>query len=386
MSTPYTMMWYQLSGPSWMATPYTLFGMDMVEVKAWHTVGKELKIESNLEDMKFDIRRNPDYFVEFIKSGETMLKVKTDITPAMFNADIETIVYLPSHSLFHKVFCMYGRGCFNKRQGHMKISVDRVNKNALINKFKVESTIKKDDVKVLDLTMDTMTTPYHFNVNAPYVLPRFFGDSTRKTIDATITHQKGQKLEIHSNCPEFETFLINTAGSKRTITLNGRELMELDHTNGEKRVSQTMELASGEHLTTTVEWTKDSVKDNKAIITVEITPNRKFKGVIDWDFKNPMSSKVEFEVEGTNPTIGEYVITRKGDWHFTNPTYILNWSGKTRFASGPLAVMSPMDTHVHINFNKNQKTLDAEVVETIGGKKWGVTVSRNKFSMLAGRA
>ena len=30
-----------------------------------------------------------------------MLKVKT---PAMFYADIETIAYLPSHSLFHKVF------------------------------------------------------------------------------------------------------------------------------------------------------------------------------------------------------------------------------------------------------------------------------------------
>ena len=49
--------------------------------------------------MKFDIRRNPDYFVEFIKSGETILKVKTDITPAMFNADIETIVYLPAMPL-----------------------------------------------------------------------------------------------------------------------------------------------------------------------------------------------------------------------------------------------------------------------------------------------
>ena len=53
--------------------------------------------EINLEDMKLDIRRNPDYFVEFIKSGETMLKVKT---PAMFYADIETIAYLPSHSHF----------------------------------------------------------------------------------------------------------------------------------------------------------------------------------------------------------------------------------------------------------------------------------------------
>ena len=33
------------------------------------TTTTELKIESNLEDMKFDIRRNPDYFVEFIKSA-----------------------------------------------------------------------------------------------------------------------------------------------------------------------------------------------------------------------------------------------------------------------------------------------------------------------------
>lgn len=69
MSTPYTTMSYRPSGPSWMATPYNLFGMDTVELKAWHTVGKERKIESYLEDMKFDIRCNPGYLVEFIKSG-----------------------------------------------------------------------------------------------------------------------------------------------------------------------------------------------------------------------------------------------------------------------------------------------------------------------------
>ena len=117
--------------------------------------------ESNLEDMKFDIRRNPDYFVEFIKSGETMLKVKTDITPAMFNADIETIAYLPSHSRFHKVF--------NKRQGHMKISVDRVNKNALISKFKVEFDVVKDDDEVIQIqiTGDTTSAPYNFEFLAP---------------------------------------------------------------------------------------------------------------------------------------------------------------------------------------------------------------------------
>ena len=75
------------------------------------------------------------------------MKVKTDITPAMFNVDIETIAYLPSHSPFHKVF--------NERQGHMRISVDRVNKNSLISKFKIQ------------ITGDTTSAPYNFEFLAP---------------------------------------------------------------------------------------------------------------------------------------------------------------------------------------------------------------------------
>ena len=95
--------------------------------------------------MTFDIRRKPDYFIEFIKTSETMLKVTFDITPVMVNSDIETIIYLLCSSLFNKVFCDYSISCFNKRKGHIKISVNRVNKNALIYKF------KKNNLKVLDL-------------------------------------------------------------------------------------------------------------------------------------------------------------------------------------------------------------------------------------------
>ena len=77
MSTPYTMMWYQPSGPSWMATPYTLFGMDMVEVKAWHTVGKEHKIDSNLKDIEFDIE-DTHVHINFNKNQKTL---EPDATP-----------------------------------------------------------------------------------------------------------------------------------------------------------------------------------------------------------------------------------------------------------------------------------------------------------------
>merc|ERR1712013_165328 len=104
-------------------------------------------------------------------------------------------------------------------------------------------------------------------MNAPYFLPRFFNDINRKTIDATIMHEMGSKLEVKSNCPEFETFIITTTGNKRSVVLNGKELTVVDFQRGARRISQTTELPSGEHLTTTVEWTEDSLKKNQALIT-----------------------------------------------------------------------------------------------------------------------
>merc|ERR1719291_1040013 len=165
-----------------------------------------------------------------------MLKSKTDVTPATFTTTIDTLFYMPSTAMLHKMFCLYGKGCFNMRQGHMKVVVDRVNKNAFTNKFSFESTVMKDDRMALEMALSTMTAPYTFHMNAPYFLPRFFNDRmalemsvstmtapytfhmnapyflprffndiNRKTIDATITHQMGSKLEVKSNCPEFET-------------------------------------------------------------------------------------------------------------------------------------------------------------------------------------
>merc|ERR1712210_249159 len=123
-------------------------------------------------------------------------------------------------------FCLYGKGCFNKRQGHMKVVVDRVNKNAFTNKFSFESTVMKDDRMALEMAVSTM--------NAPYFLPRFFNDINRKTIDATITHQMGSKLEVKSNCPEFETFIVTTTGNKRSVVLNGKELTVVDFKRGDR--------------------------------------------------------------------------------------------------------------------------------------------------------
>merc|ERR1719348_389641 len=64
---PYELIWYQPISPSWMSSTRDMFGVDQVEVRAWHQVGKELKIETNVGEMKFTVRRTPDYFVEFIR-------------------------------------------------------------------------------------------------------------------------------------------------------------------------------------------------------------------------------------------------------------------------------------------------------------------------------
>merc|ERR1711981_1016150 len=288
--TPYTLIWYQPISPNWMSSTRELFGVDQVEVRAWHQVGKELKIETNVGDMKMTVRRTPDYFVEFIRNGETMLKSKTDVTPATFTTTIDTLFYLPSSAMLHKMFCLYGKGCFNKRQGHMKVVVDRVNKNAFMNKFSFDSTVMKDDRMALEMSVSTMTAPYTFRMNAPYFLPRFFNDIKR----------------------------------------------------GGRTISQTTELPSGEHLTTTVEWTADTLKKNQATVTVEITPNRKFKGIFGWDFQTFYMGNFHVDVKGENPWVGDYAIDRHVNWNLSRPEYMFNWVGKSKFKTGPFSTFSPI--------------------------------------------
>merc|ERR1719320_978300 len=275
---------------------------------------------------------------------------------ATFTPTIDTLFYLPSNSMLSKVFCMYGKGCFNKRQGHMKVVVDRVNKNAFMNKFSVESTVHKDDRMALEMSVNTMVTPYTFHMNAPYFLPRFFNDINRKTIDATIMHEMGSKLEVKSNCPEFETFIITTTGNKRSVVLNGKELTVVDFQRGARRISQTTELPSGDHLTTTVEWTEDSLKKNQATITVEVTPNRKFEGIFGWDFQTLSTGNFHFDVKGENPWVGNYAIDRHANWEMNKPRYMFNWVGKSEFKTGPFSSFSPIDTKMNfVSMGENEE-------------------------------
>ena len=223
-------------------------------------------------------------------------------------------------------------------------------------------------------------------MNAPYFLPRFFNDINRKTIEATINHEMGSKLEVNSNCPEFETFIVTTTGNKRSVVLNGKELTVVDFKTGDRTISQTTELPSGEHLTTTVEWTADTLKKNQATVTVEITPNRKFKGIFGWDFQTFFMGNFHVDVKGENPWVGNYAIDRHVNWNLSKPEYMFNWVGKSEFTTGPFSTFSPIDSKINFNYNSLQMMLNADMVETMGGKQWGLKIHRNRFSLLTGIA
>merc|ERR1712112_428056 len=151
---------------------------------------------------------------------------------------------------------------------------------------------------------------------------------------------------------EFETFSVMTTGNKRSIVLNGKELTVVDFKRGERTISQTTELPSGEHLTT----------------TVEITPNRKFEGTFGWDFQTYYMGNFHVDVKGENPWVGDYAMDRHVNWNLSRPEYMFNWVGKSEFKNGPFASSSPIDSKINFNYNSRQMMLNADMVETMGGK------------------
>ena len=140
------------------------------------------------------------------------------------------------------------------------------------------------------------------------------------------------------------------------------------------------------HLTTTVEWTEDSLKKNQATITVEVTPNRKFEGIFGWDFQTLSTGNFHFDVKGENPWVGNYAIDRHANWEMNKPRYMFNWVGKSEFKTGPFSSFSPIDTKMNFVFNTRKMVLNADMVETMGGKQWGLKIHKNRFSILTGNA
>ena len=84
--------------------------------------------------------------------------------------------------------------------------------------------------------------------------------------------------------------------------------------------------------------------------------------------------------------MGNYAIDRHANWEMNKPRYMFNWVGKSEFKTGPFSSFSPIDTKMNFVFNTRKMVLNADMVETMGGKQWGLKIHKNRFSILTGNA
>merc|ERR1719228_3228960 len=140
--------------------------------------------------------------VEAKKNGESMWTYKTIRTTTtaggVFEMTLDTDMTLNSNSMVHKFLIKhYPYGAFNTRHNKLHVFVNKNNWNKLAPKFKVDVHLHKDGDKVVDLALDTTTSPYKFQLVAPNFFTRW--GIPQSSIDVTVDHQIGSSLVIDAN-------------------------------------------------------------------------------------------------------------------------------------------------------------------------------------------
>merc|ERR1712158_279711 len=333
--------------------------------------------------MKLTIKRQPKIFVEFIKHQETHLLLDSEVNANVINADLKTMLYIPSGSMFCSRRST-SAGCYNQWDGDFKVHVDRKSKNVYLNKFSINADIKKDNEHMFEYEMSTMVTPYVMKMNAPSFLPLIFDDPRRHTFEVTAEHKEGEMIHIITNAPEMSSFKVTTNGVQRVLELNGEERVIVDYTKADKKFKQVFVLPNGEQVTISLDWATWNIKNNKVNMHIE-TPTRKFNINTNYDITNPKVGRMMVKFHGENPLVGKFELMRNGNWRVDSNQIDAQWSGKAIFAKGPLAVFAPIDTTSTVNFNFDTMVLNANVDKVVAGQKWGLSVSENKVNFSSGR-
>merc|ERR1711970_1648836 len=156
------------------------------------------------ETIEFTVKANPGeaLTIEGKKNGESMWTYKINKTTitggGVFEVIIDSDMTLNSNSMIHKFLTEnYPYGAFNTRHSKLHFIVDKNNWNKLLPKFKVDAHLEKDGAKVVDLTLDTTTNPYKFQLVAPNFFSRW--GISQPSIDVIVDHKIGSSLVVDAN-------------------------------------------------------------------------------------------------------------------------------------------------------------------------------------------
>merc|ERR1712152_108350 len=171
------------------------------------------------------------------------------------------------------------------------------------------------------------------------------------------------ELKIETNLPEVQSMKVTSAGPTKKFEFNGKEVATVDFDSSSKKASHTMHLPSGKDLT--------------------IDPDRKVVTKFGWEMAGV--KKVYLDVVGNNPWIGDYKLSRQGEFEPVSPSvYKIKWTGHGETTKGFLRRISPVETNVVTSLNMNNMKMDAIVWKSFAGKKYGFTLTNDKFLLLAG--
>merc|ERR1712227_665595 len=205
-----------------------------------------LKNEAQGEKIELRVKIVPGQSadIECKKNGESMWSYKTQRTtvntPEKFEMDLVTDLTLNSKSMVWAFLDKnYPYGAFNVRKNTLKVFVDRQNYNKFLPKFFIDLKLFKEGAEVVDLTIDSRTTPYKFLFVAPNVFARW--NIPYDKIEATLAHDIGNSVVFNTNIGggiDIEANRAMNAKGGRDIHIltkkAGKQMMKVDiHTEKE---------------------------------------------------------------------------------------------------------------------------------------------------------
>merc|ERR1712142_521876 len=148
-------------------------------------------------------------------------------------------------------------------------------------------------------------------------------------------------------------------------------------------------LPTGQHtlsvgkVTIDLAWPKMTGNAADLKFGVTITPDRKVVTKFGWEWAGV--KKVYLDVVGNNPWIGDYKLSRQGEFEeVSGSLYKIKWTGHGETTKGFLRRVSPVETNVVASVNTRNMKVDAIVWKSFAGQKYGFTLTNEKFTLLAG--
>jgi len=283
---------------------------------------------------------------------------------------------------------------YTRREGHVKITYDKQNRNMMMGKILLDVSQTINGARYSELKVDTVNHPFTMLWYQPMggkLIPsvRYLVGQDQITLSAEQT--TASELKIQTNLPQVRDLKIITEGQTRKVVLNGRETAVITYDN-QRVLTVIIHRLNGEQLG--IKLHLISLEMDRMNIEfgleagVELGSRAERRIVARVDFQRDQSQgqkKLMISLEGTHPMVGEYRISREGDYQIISPSeYKLIWKGVSRFMSGKLATLSPIETDMEMTMNTVTPRMEAKIEKIFAGRKIGLALINGQIVLISG--